>query len=428
MKGLLQWFEEHFVPVAARIGSQKHLVAIRDGFVAIMPLIIAGSFAVLINVFPIDAWTKFLDTTFGGYIRTINGNVWTGTFMIMSYLVSFTIPYAFAKNKGSNELATGLLGLASFIILMPGMAEGWGLPNAWAGTGSLFVAIFNGLFVAELFTRLFGNEKLLIKLPEGVPPAVARSFAALLPSLITIVVVAVFKLVWVEVLTATGWEESGNIMQFVMDLIQKPLIGLANTLPAAIIVAFANHFLWFFGLHGSNILEPLMQSLYLPALEANAAGTGSFIVTKPFFDAFVYMGGSGTTIALLAAILFASKRRRDMRDIAKLGVAPGLFNINEPVIFGMPIVLSPIFFIPFIMTPVVLTIVSFVFTKIGLVPLTTVMVPWTTPPIIGGYLATGGSIFGGLLAVFNLVIAFAMYLPFVLIAEKIDTKNQDLAA
>lgn len=420
MKGLLQWFEEYFVPIAAKIGSQKHLVAIRDGFVAIMPLIIAGSFAVLINVFPVDAWTKFLDTTVGGYIRSTNGNIWTGTFMIMSYLVAFTIPYAFAKNKGINELATGVLGFATFIILMPGMAEGWGLPNAWAGTSSLFVAIANGLFVAELFTRLFGNDKLIIKLPDGVPPAVARSFAALLPTIITIVAVSVIKLIWVEAF------DIPNIMEFVMNTIQKPLIGMANTLPAAIAVAFFNHFLWFFGLHGSNILEPLMQTLYLPALEANAAGTGSFIVTKPFFDAFVYMGGSGTTIALLAAIFVASKRRKDMRDIAKLGLAPGLFNINEPVIFGMPIVLSPIFFIPFILAPVVLTITSYVFTAIGLVPLTTVMVPWTTPPVLGGYLATGGSLMGGLLAIVNLAIAFFMYLPFVLIAEKLDGSGKAL--
>jgi PTS system cellobiose-specific IIC component len=421
MKGLLNWFEEHFVPFAAKIGSQQHLVAIRDGFVAIMPLIIAGSFAVLINVLPFDAWTKFLDSTFGGYIRSTNGNIWTGSFMIMSYLVSFTIPYAFAKNKGSNELAAGLLGFATFIILMPGMEEGWGLPNAWAGTSSLFVAIFNGLFVAELFTRLFGTDKLVIKLPEGVPPAVARSFAALLPALITITVISVFKVA----ITAAGVT---NLMQLVMDTVQAPLIGMANTLPAAIAVAFFNHFLWFFGLHGSNILEPLMQSLYLPALEANAAGTGSFIVTKPFFDAFVYMGGSGTTIALLAAIMFASKRRKDMRDIAKLGIAPGLFNINEPVIFGLPIVLSPLFFIPFILAPVVLTIVAYIFTAIGIVPLTTVMVPWTTPPVIGGYLATGGSIMGGLLSVINLAIAFAMYLPFVFIAEKIESDREDLAA
>ncbi|MBI9013713.1 MAG: PTS sugar transporter subunit IIC [Clostridiales bacterium] len=416
MKGLLRWFEEYFVPFAAKVGSQKHLVAIRDGFIAIMPLIIAGSFAVLINVFPIEAWTKFLDTTVGGYIRSTNGNIWTGSFMIMSYLIAFTIPYAFAKNKGANELATGILGFATFIILMPGMGEGlgWGLPNAWAGTSSLFVAIFNGLFVAELFTRLFGNDKLIIKLPEGVPPAVARSFAALLPSLITVVAVSVIKLIWVEAFNTP------NIMEFVMNTIQRPLIGMANTLPAAIAVAFFNHFLWFFGLHGSNILEPLMQSLYLPALEANAAGTGAFIVTKPFFDAFVYMGGSGTTIALLGAIFVASKRRKDLRDIAKLGLAPGLFNINEPVIFGLPIVLSPVFFIPFIITPVILTIVAYVTTAIGIVPLTTVMVPWTTPPVLGGYLATGGSIMGGLLSIVNLAIAFVIYLPFVFIAEKID--------
>jgi PTS system cellobiose-specific IIC component len=259
-----------------------------------------------------------------------------------------------------------------------------------------------------------GNKRLVIKMPDGVPPAVGRSFAALLPSLIVLVIFGFLKIA----LVAIGIPD---IHQFIFELIQKPLIGLASSLPAALLVVFLVHLLWFFGLHGTNILLPITSALFLPLMEANvkafqAGQAAEHIVTSSFFDTFVYMGGAGTSICLLIAILIVGKRE-DNKAKAKLGIAPAAFNINEPVLFGMPLVLNPIYVIPFILLPVVLTITSYAAIAIGLVPKTVAIVHWTMPPIISGFLATG-SVMGIVLQLINIAIGIIVYMPFVLVAEK----------
>ncbi len=441
MKSLMKWFEEKFIPIAGRIGSQRHLVAIRDGFIAIMPLIIAGSFAVLINnlSFPGYDHGAFMSSIFGDSWRSLGGNVWWGTLAMMSLLVTFTISYSLSKSYDVNPISAGVLAVASYMVFIPqafvnasvpevldgiavpaeliGKTIGtWGNINwSFLSYSSLFGAIFVSLVVTEIYVKLVKSGKLEIKLPENVPPAVAKSFATLLPVIITIFIVGFAQIF----IARTGT----SVSQFLLEIIQQPIAKVGNTLGGAMFVAFFNHILWFFGLHGSNIIDPVMQSVFMPlAIEnANLLQVGKemeFIVTKSFFDSFVYMGGSGTTVGLLAAIFVASKNKAH-RAIAKLAAPTSLFNINEPVVFGLPIVLNPMFFLPFVFGPVILTVVSYLATAAGLVPMTSVIIPWTTPPVIGGFLATNGSIGGAVLAVFNLALTFVMYLPFVLMANKV---------
>lgn len=440
MKGLMRWFEEHFIPVAAKIGSQRHLVAIRDGFIAIMPLIIAGSMAVLINNLSLPGYdhNAFMSKIFGAGWKGLGGNVWWGTLAMMSLLVSFTVAYNLAKSYDANPLAAGVLSLSSFMVFIPQAFVSVGVPEAidgiavpaelvgktigtwgninWSFTSyaSLFGAIFIALAVTEIYVKLVKSKKFEIKLPENVPPAVSRSFATLFPVIITIFIVG-FAQVWIA-------KSGTSISQFLLDVIQKPIAEVGNTLGGAVGVAFFNHIFWFFGLHGSNIIDPVMQSVFMPLAPANAELLAQglemkYIVTKSFFDSFVYMGGSGTTVGLLAAI-FAFSKNKAHRSIAKIAAPTSLFNINEPVVFGLPIVLNPLFFIPFVFGPVILTIISYLATSAGLVPMTSVIVPWTTPPVIGGFLATNGNIAGALLSAFNLGLTFLMYLPFVLLANK----------
>lgn len=439
MKKIIEFLEKYFVPVAAKIGAQRHLVAIRDGFVAIMPLIIAGSMAVLINNFGIPGYGEFMTKIFGDSWRGFGGNIWWGTFAIMSVFIAFTVAYNLAKSYDVNPLSAGVVSLCNYFIFIPqainvsigeqigelvvptelvGQEIGawgninWGYTNATALFGAIIIAILT----TELFVRLSKTDKLTIKMPDNVPPAVSKSFAALLPTLIVVSVAALVALF----ISFTG----SNLFTFITKTLQEPISKVGNTMGAAILIAFLNHLLWFFGLHGSNILEPLMQSVYVPAVADNAAAIAAglkptFIVTKSFFDAFVYMGGSGTTICLIAAIFVASKRKH-YRNLAGLSAGPGIFNINESMIFGMPIVLNPLFIIPFILVPVVLTIISYIAISIGFVPHTTIMIPWTTPPIIGGYLATNGHISGAFLSAVNLAIGFLIYLPFIVLAERFE--------
>ncbi len=416
MKGLINFLEKYFVPVAGKIGAQRHLVAIRDGFVVLMPLIIAGSMGVLINNLPIKPYQNFMIKVFGDGWRVFGNNLWEGAFGVMSLLVVCTIAYNLAKSYKGDGIAAAMLSLGSLIIIMEGTADGTGIPTQWTGSLGLFVAIFVALIVTEIFVRLAKNKRLIIRMPDNVPPAVSKSFAALLPAMITLAIMSLVKIM----LSAIG---IADLHQIIYEALQSPLLSMANTLWSAIIIVLFNHLFWFFGLHGSNILEPVMQSVYLPALDANAKAVAAGlqatnIVTKPFFDCFIYMGGSGATICLIIAIYIAS-RRKHYKNMAALSNGPGLFNINEPLVYGMPIVLNPVFFIPFILTPVILTIVSYLAIASHIVPPTIVMVPWTTPPILSGFFATG-SIMGSVLQIVNLAIGILIYIPFIKMAERIE--------
>ncbi|WP_284138984.1 MULTISPECIES: PTS sugar transporter subunit IIC [unclassified Virgibacillus] len=411
---------QKFIEIAGRIGSQRHLVAIRDGFVAIMPLIIVGSLAVLFNNFPPLGSFNFVDimnNLFGdGNWQQVGGSIWNGTFAVLGLLIAFSIAYNLAKSYEIDGLSAGLISVAGYIMLVPVTAD-WGLNFAWLGSQGLFVGIFVAIVLTELFRVLVNTKRLTIRMPEGVPEGVAKSFAALFPAVIILMIVGLFQAlmtVFVEM----------SVFELIFNAIQKPLQGLGNTLPAAIIIAFLNHLLWFFGLHGTNILGGVIEPIYLPLIEKNAdlwaGGLSAFevpyVVTKPFFDVFVYMGGSGTTIALLIAVFIVVRMERNhpYREVAKLSSPAGLFNINEPVIFGLPIVLNPVFLVPFILVPVVLTVISYVALSTGIVPKTVAILPWTTPPILSGYLVTGGSWRGIALQLFNLSLAVLMYIPFVM--------------
>lgn len=422
---MFRFLEEKFVPVAARVGNQRHLVAIRDGFITIMPLTIVGSLAVLVNNLPIKFYQNALDAIWKHETWTQwGGNVWGATFGIISLLLAFTIAYHLAKSYDKDGLSAGVISFSTYLTFGT-FGEG-GLTGLTTGTGGIFIAIIIALLSTELFCKLTGNPKLLIKMPNGVPPAVSKSFAALLPAIITI---GLFALV--RTIISAGFDIPDIVGSF-YSAVQEPFMGLTNSWVAALLLAFIPTFLWTLGVHGANIIEPFMQTINLPAIEANVKAISSgeiapYIVNKPFFDAFINMGGSGTTIALIIAIFIFARKNKQYNTVGKLSAAPGLFNINEPLLFGLPIVLNPVLFVPFILTPMVNVTIAFFATKWGFVPAATVSPPWTTPPIINGFLATQ-SWQGAALSIVLIVVAVCIYLPFISMANRMAKQNELRAA
>ena len=436
MEKFMAFMDKYITPYAAKMGAQRHLVAVRDAFVAMIPLTIIGSLATLINNAPIKALSNFLaDNTFGQQIKSLNGDIWFGTLAIMALLLVIGVAYNLAKSYEENGLQSAMIATSIFILLIPQVAkiaidgqpavEGWGFIGvAYLGTGALFTAIIIGILSTEVFIRLGKLKQLVVKMPEGVPPAVSRSFAKLIPGMLTVVIFAVAGLL--IRLAADG--------QFLTDLINKylgiPLSNITDTLPSAILIAFFIHGLWFVGLHGANIALPFTGTMLtnLGAQNAEMIQNGApldqlHVLAGPFFDAFVFMGGSGVIIGLLIAIAIAGKRRRDM---LALGLAPSIFNISEPVIFGLPIVLNPIFEIPFVIAPIVTTIISYLSISFGLVhPIIMATMPWTTPPILGGFMATGHWS-GAVLCIVNIAVSILIYLPFVAMAEKMDARKMEM--
>lgn len=432
MKSFMAFMEKYLMPIAAKIGAQRHLVAIRDAFVAMIPITMIGALATLINNLPAKAYQNFMQNIFGDGWRTWGGDVWWGSIAIMAVFLVAGIAYFLAKSYGENAIQSAMVALSGFFILIPQIANivtesgekvsGWGfVPIGYLGTAALFTAIIVAIISTEIYVKLSRVKKLVIKLPDGVPPEVSRSFAKLIPGMISILVIA-FLGIFIKM-----FSNGQALNDLINTYLAVPIKGVADSMGGAIAIAFFVHFLWIFGLHGANIALPVTETLLMDlggknaALAQAGATTGYHVMAGPFFDAFIYLGGAGMILGLVIAILIASKRRKDM---VALGIAPAIFNISEPVIFGLPIVLNPVFMIPFVLGPIITTIISYSALNLGLVaPIIVAKIPWITPPILGGLAATGHWT-GGALAAVNLVISIIIYLPFVKLADRIDAKKE----
>lgn len=425
--------EKHFVPIAAKIGSQKFLVAIRDAFIAIMPITMAGAFSTLLNVFFRDlptewGWTGFVEAM--QPVITVNGNVWWGTLAILSMCFVFALGYQLSKVYRTPPLAGGLIAFASFIAVTPQSIEvtseagevisAWGNLN-WTllDARGLFTALFIGFFSTIIYAKLM-NRNITIKLPDTVPPAVSKAFASIIPGIVAIYLSGILAFI---VSSLSGL----SIGELILKYVQMPFLGLSQGLVAVLIIVLAVQLFWFFGLHGTNVLGPILDGVYLSATAANNSAymmkeSFEYLWTRGSFDAYVWLGGAGCTLALIIAILIVSKRE-DSRAVAKLSLPMGAFNINEPVVFGMPIVLNPIYFIPWIIVLIILTLIAYGATAIGLIPPVFNAVPWIMPPVLYAFFATGGNLIAAGVALLNLVIAISIWSVFVIIANKVELKE-----
>jgi PTS system cellobiose-specific IIC component len=421
------FLEEKVMPVAGKIAAQRHLQALRDGIILAMPLIIIGSLFLILGFLPIPGYNEWMASIFGELWLTKLTYPVTATFDIMALVATFGIAYRLAEHYKVDPLSAGAISLSAFVLATPyftmftpagteAAIEVTGvLPIALLGSKGLFVGILIALLSTEIF-RYIVQKGLVIRMPDGVPPSVSKSFIALFPAAIVIIVVWLLRLI----IEMTPFESLHNI---VGQLLQEPLSVFGTTLVGAIVYVLLVHLLWVCGLHGAAIIGGIMGPIMLSATDENRlalqAGTEiPNIVNMQFFEIFIHMGGSGATLMFAVMMLIFAKSQQS-KQLGKLAIGPGIFNINEPIVFGAPIVMNPILMIPFILAPVVMAVSTFVFMQIGFAPKATgIAVPWTTPPIIGGLLATGGDWRGGMMQAINLVIAFAIYYPFFKVWDK----------
>ena len=405
--------EDKLVPVAAAIGGQRHLLALRDGIVMIMPLLILGSFAMIVIQFPVQPWIDMLENAGWGEEGHL-GIILEYTFGIMALVASFGVASSLAgsyrKKNGEaiDGIPAGILSLATFHIITQG-----------EGTGSefLLVAMFFAIFTAEIY-RLFIQKDWVIKLPESVPLAISRQFTALLPGLV------ILGVAWVFIAVPMSYTPYHTISNWLNEGLFSGLRSVGLSYPFTMLGAFLEHLLWTFGLHGAAvIIFPFFEPLWLTS---TFIGTTA-IFTWPFYENNIWIGGSGATLPVVIYMLVLAKSKL-LKDIGKIAIGPGIFNINEPVVFGLPIVLNPILMIPFIITPLVLVTINFVGTSIGLFPVLDKLVPWTTPVFFSGFLAATGNIGQRLMAVvaqlISFVVAFLIYLPFIRAWDIINVKQE----
>lgn len=420
-------FMDVFMNVAGRMAGQRHLNALKDGIILTMPLIIIGSFFLILGFLPIPGYNEFMAGMFGDQWLTKLLYPVDATFNMMGLIAAFGIAYRLAERYGLDAITAGAISLCAFLLATPfqvpfmgeGATEavmvGGAIPVALMGSKGLFVAMILAIFSTEVY-RFIVQKDIVIKMPDGVPPAVAKSFVALIPGFIVIASVWVVRLV-------VEYFGINSIHDIVTLVLGKPLGLLGGTLIGSVIAIGLVQLLWSAGLHGMNIVGGVMTPVWLQNtgenMEAFKAGEElPHIFTQQFFEIFVNVGGSGATFGLVLLMLLWSKSKQ-MKELGKLSAGPGTFMINEPVVFGTPIVMNPLLVIPFFLAPIANVIMTYFAMDLGLVAKPAgVAIPWTTPPIIGGFLATGGHISGGVMQLVNIVVGFFIYLPFFKIWDK----------
>lgn len=425
---------EKMLPIVSKMSSQRHLLAIRDSFIVTMPLVMAASVMVLLNalIFSNATVQRILDLSPLAELASIVNN---GTMSILAIIVCYNIGW----NLATHYIQTGviddpsfspvhagilstavmfiLMSLSSTVTLMDGnTAEATGVfLQSLTSSSGLATAMIAALVSTELFIKLAKMKSFKIRMPEGVPPAVAASFNSLVPE---IVVILFFSVVVFTLNHTTGL----NVPQLIELAIQTPLKAFVLSVPGILFLQFFSDFLWVFGMHGSSILAPIRQAPLLQSIQENmdAFSVGKEIpniITEPFTNAFGLIGGGGCILPLVIAILWASKRQ-EQRSIAKFGLTTCLFNITEPIMFGLPVVMNPIYMVPCAIIPSINLVIAYAATSLGIISKTVAAAPWITPPVIQSFIATGGDIRAAVLTVILIILDVFLFLPFVLAANK----------
>ena len=459
-------FADKLGRVGAWCGQNKYLNAIKNAFQNFMPATISGAVGVL--------WTNVLvnETTGLGALWSpiMVLKVLNPIFTAMQYAtiscitigITMLLASEIAEANGETGAYPAVLGFILWMMVTPtsfaakdlsasfidkaGKSHGYTLGDfinvtgaaaknkitadsfTYSGILSNYTAatgLFTGLIVAivgmELYNMFRKNDALKIKMPEQVPPGVARAFEVLIPTCLTAIVVGAVGLVCQ---LATGAE----LNALIYNVIQKPLQNIiGNNLVAVCIMYVIIMLFWCVGIHGNNMVAAVKEPIFRPLLYANTAAYTAhheipYVMNLTMIQMFAEFGGSGVTIGLVIAILIFSKRE-DNRTIAGISIVPGLFNINETMTFGIPLVLNPILDIPFILAPVVTVIIGYILVSSGFCPKIVLEVPWTMPPVLFGFVATGGKPMGAIAQLIVLAVSVLVYIPFLIAYEKFQAKQ-----
>jgi PTS system cellobiose-specific IIC component len=406
MEKFFTFLEEKLAGPMARLAEQRHLRAIRNGIVATLPIIIVGSFVLIIAFPPLpQTW---------GITQWAKENILTillpyrMTMYIMSLYAAWGIGYSLSRSYELDGVSGGNLAVMTFLMtLMPkiGVADGLGLamPMGHLGGGGMFVAIVTSIIAVEIM-RLVLKSGFKITMPDAVPSSVARSFEALTPTAAIVIFMSVVTLVF------------GFDWHAVMAKVLSPFVSTADTWFGIMVPVFLITLFWSAGIHGVSVVGSIARPVWTQLLDANTAAQAAgdalpHIAPEPFYQWFIWIGGSGATIGLVLLLAFAAKSKYG-KSLGRTALAPGLFNINEPLIFGAPIVLNPILLIPFILAPIVMGTIAYIATALGMVGRVYILAPWTLPGPIGAYLATGGDWRAAVLNLLLILVSAVIYYPF----------------
>ena len=418
---LIDVIERQITPLAGAIGQQKYVTSIRDGFITALPFMIVGSF-LLVFIFPpfspdttwgfARAWLQFSLDHRDALMLPFNFSMG-----VMTLFIAVGIAASLAKHHHLDSLTAGMLSLMSFLLVAAPLKDGQISTAYFSGQG-IFTAILVAIYSTELYAFL-KRHNITIRLPPEVPAGVARSFEILIPVLAIVLTLHPLNL-FIEA-------QTGMILpQAIMHLLE-PLVSASDSLPAILLSVLMCQIFWFAGIHGSLIVTGIMNPFWMANLSANqaalAAGTVlPHVYLQGFWDHYLLIGGVGSTLPL--AFLLLRSRATHLRTIGKMGIVPSFFNINEPILFGAPIIMNPMMFIPFVCVPMVNAVLAYGATRLGWLSQVVSLTPWTTPAPIGASWAANWTLSPVVMCLICMVMSAVIYLPFLRAYERSLMKTE----
>ncbi|MFQ7798925.1 MAG: PTS sugar transporter subunit IIC [Coprobacillus cateniformis] len=416
MDKLTHLLDKTLMPISNKLSNNKYLAALQDGLMFSMPILIVGSVCIIIGDFPLPIFQETM--------TSLLGDIWSqwcwdimvpATTGLVSLLSIIGIANSLAlKNKVEPLSAVGI-SVSAYFILLAQMEDGGFAVSNFEAQG-LFTAMITALIATSIYSYTV-HKNWIIKMPESVPSFVSRSFNALIPAAVVLPIFLIIRLV----VSLTPYD---TVTNFIIQVLQMPLASITTSLVGTLFASFLNSFIWFFGIHGSSVVDSFMDPIWYATRAENLAiyqtavtAARPYIVTMDFINFFVFLTGSGITLPLTIIMAYKCKSKR-IKQIGKLSILPGLFNVNEPVIFGMPIVLNPMMLVPFVLAPTCSVLIAYLSMYAGLVPYPTGVT------ILGQHLPLYlvklmcNDWRGGVLQVVVLIVSGLIYYPFIKSLDK----------
>lgn len=422
MEKITKWLEKYLMPIAAKLSANRYLSAISNGFTALLPVIMVGAIFTLLANLQIDVYQNAiaavgLDTIFA-YPATVTTN-------LLAVYASFTIANALAKNLGmaDHAISCGTISLLAFLILIPQGVSGTtdagevvevssAISTSYLGSAGLFSAIICGLLVPTIY-KFFIDRNITIKMPDQVPPTISKAFAGMIPAFAITIIFCLVRY-------GFSFTSYGDFNTFLYTVIQTPLLGLAANPLSFVIVLLMCQIMWFFGIHGGMVVSSVRNMIFLPLslenLEALSAGEEMVnLVTDSMWFTTAQIGGAGGTLSLCIYLAFFAKSSR-YKSLGRMALPSSLCGINEPLTFGIPIVMNPMLLIPYVVTPIVTFLIAYACEYFGIIPLYNgTVIPTGTPVILSAFLANGWQ--AAVLQVILIAVGFLIYYPFIKVLD-----------
>ena len=380
---------------------------IRMGLATALPVFFIGSITVLLNGLPVQAYQDFLDSFLNGALRNILLIVQVTTVgaLALYMTIALNVSYMNRNAEGDRPISKfgSLLGCLTGFFILVGFFSGEPDLSLLSGQG-VFSALLAGLIGSALYRKfetLFKTGKTIFV--DGADSAFNAVLLVIKPFLAVTLVFAVSNYL---ITVCFGVESVQHLFMKAMDAI---FLKMHRSYSSGLLFTVLISIMWWFGIHGNNVLNQVAEDLFSEIIPGE-------IVSKSFIDTFVIMGGTGCLIGLLLAMMIFGKRS-STKKLSKMALIPCIFNISELLVFGFPVIYNPIMAIPFVLAPVLCYTSAFLFTRLGFLPEVATSVVWTTPPLFGGFIATG-SIRGSIVQIINILISTACYAPFVVLHEK----------